>query len=237
MTVDKKKKQVPYKAVTLDRVHPNDWNPNELSAEGYAKLKRGISKVLQSNPRRIPPIIVRRHPELKGQYQIIDGFHRWKAMGDLKQEKINVFVIKADDATARILTNTLNYLRGSPNQERYAQGLVELVELGMTTTELSDLLPDTAEDIDNLISAADVSVEAYEKLRSEDEKALDSLSKAGEDEVWVELKFKVTVEQAQVVEQELSRLSNAIGGKSRRSRALEYMAVQSSQCDLPTERP
>ena len=223
------------KRVRLERVHPNSWNPNELSPQNYAKLKRGLSRVIQKNPKGLPPIIVRKHPKKKGHYQIIDGEHRWRASGELKQTRINIYVINSDDKTSRILTNTLNYLRGHPNRGKYAKGIVELIALGERTRDLADLLPETEEDIDELLDESDVNPEAYEQLQEEDEENLKDLAEKDNSEVWVDMKFKLSADQAQIVEGEITRIGESLKGKNKRGRALEYAMVMSSQCDLPKD--
>jgi ParB/RepB/Spo0J family partition protein len=235
--VDKKKivQQGSLKRVRLSRVIPNTWNPNVCSSDNYAKLKRGMQKVIENNPRSLPPIIVRRHPDKEGHYEIIDGEHRWRVCGDLKQKRINIFVIKADDKTSRILTNTLNYLRGQPDRAKYAKGIVELIAAGMQTSDLAELLPETEEDIDELLDEADVSVEAYEQLQEEDEENLKKLADRDSGDVWIDMKFKVTTDQAKVIEEEIARVGAALKGKNKRGRALEYAMVMSSQCDLPKD--
>lgn len=232
-TVEAEQEVLPYKLVKLRRCVPNDWNPNVLDGDNYEKLKNGIKRLLRH--KRHMPIIVRKHPEEKGKYQIIDGFHRWKAYGELEQKRIGVFVIKADDATARILTNTLNYLRGTPDRKKYAQSVIDLIGMGVKQKDLADLLPETEEDIDQLIDEGNVSVETFAQLKEEDEARLTDLEKSDHDEVWIDLKFKVSADAAKVIEQEITRIADAVKGKNRRGRALELMAVQSSQSDLPSD--
>jgi len=200
----------------------------------FEKLKKGMAKVLQDNPNRLPPIVVRRHKTEKGHYEIIDGFHRWKALSELKQPKINVFVIKADDKIARVLTNTLNYLRGQPDREKYAKGLVDLIGMGFKTADLADLLPDSENDIDDFLEEAEISIEAFQSIQEENaEIDKENEAKDGSGDIWVELKFKVTSDQARVVEQEIARIASGLRGKNLRGRALEYMAANSSISPLP----
>lgn len=228
----KRKRAQSHRMVPIEKVHPNDWNPNELKGEMFVKLTRGIKRTLDEAG-EIPPIVVRPSPKEKGQYEIVDGFHRWLVFKELKQPRIGVFVLKVGDKTARILTRTLNYLRGDPDRQRYAQGLVELVELGATEQELTDFLPESPEEIEQLWEEAEVTVEAVDALsdlHDEDDDAIGDGS--GSEEVWVDLKFRVAFGQAEVIEREINRISLSLKGKHKRARALEYMAVQSGQMDL-----
>lgn len=208
------------------KVRPNAWNPNQMEEVYYAKLKRGLALGLKRG-QNLPPIIVRPHKRGK-YYEIIDGYHRWKAMGELGEARINVFSMDVDDKQARILTNTMNYLRGRPDRARLGQNIVELLELGSTTDELAELLPESREDLDMLLQEADVSIEALAALHGEEGEDADLLDSKHED-AFVELKFKVSLEQSEVIEAEIKRLGDKLKGKNVRGRALEYMAAASSQ--------
>lgn len=219
--------------VSMSRIVPNTWNPNKMVPELYKKLKRGIKQTLKETG-DIPPIVVRPNEE-RGAYEIIDGYHRWKVLQELGEKKIRVHSIDVDDKTARILTTNLNYLRGSPDRSKYAENIVELIGMGMSTEDLASILPDNAEMISMYIDEASLSFEAYKALQDDD---ADDLAKMGEDyessddDIWVKLRFRVSVTQAKVIEQEIARIGGHLKGRNVRGRALEYMAAQSSQCLL-----
>lgn len=216
----------------LGRVEPNPWNPNEMSRERYGKLKVNIQKTLEGAG-KVPPIIVRPLDDVK-RYQIIDGEHRWKVFKDLSEARIPVFSMRVDEGTARIMTNNLNYLRGSANRDKYAKGIMRLVEMGQSVQSLGELLPESPEGIEQLLGEVDISVKAYERL-SDDEGLEDDADGVYDtlDEVWATVSFRVTVEQATVIEKEVQRIMVQLKGKNKRSRAVEYMAVMSSQSELP----
>lgn len=224
------------KIVSIKCVQPNTWNPNEMSESYYRKLKHGIQELL-AKAQRIPPIIVRPLSDLPKHYEIIDGFHRWRALQELGESRVEVDVLDVDDRTARILTNTLNYLKGQPDPSKYAQGIAELVESGATLSDLASWLPENEDDLADILSAADLSMTALENLKAESDEIQERARQETEDSTieedpWVKLEFRVSVAQAQVIEREIKRLSTQIKGKNMRGRALEYMAVQSAQTEL-----
>jgi ParB/RepB/Spo0J family partition protein len=218
------------RCVPIKKVFPNKWNPNEMPPHLFKKLKNNLKKLIKESPGKIPPIVVR--PRKNG-YEIIDGEHRWRALQELKQKKINLYSIEVNDDMAHTMTNTLNYLRGTPNREKYAQSIVDLLELGTTTEALADLLPESMDEIDQLLEETDVSVEAFKTLVSEEEKLKEDEDNKGKNDLWIDLKFRVSVAQAEVVEREIKRIEGILSGKQKRGRAIEYMAVQSSQTELP----
>jgi len=236
----KKKEPNPFRLLDIEKIHPNPWNPNEMPPPLFDKLVSGLKHTIeQGSLKDVPPIVVRKHPSIDGEYEIVDGEHRWRAMkSELKLPQIGAYRIKADDATARILTRTLNYLRGSPDREKYARGLVELIELGVPYEDLGELLPEDDYELDALIDEAGITLEAFTKLE-EAEKAAEGEEEEDSNKIpeepWVNLTFNVVVSQAKVIEQEIKRISKVLKGKNKRGRALEFMAAQSSTTELPDD--
>jgi ParB/RepB/Spo0J family partition protein len=217
-----------YEQIQIDLVKPNDWNPNVCNERIYQKIKNGIDRVIKENG-ETPPIVVRKNQE---RYEIIDGYHRWKILQELGQKTINVYCVDANDTQARILTNQLNYNHGEADQEKYKEGILELIEMGIGKTELEELFPETSEELDQILEQSDLSVEAYETLKKEYDSNKGS---DDEDDPWIEISFKLSVDQARVIEDEIKRISKKLKGKNVRSRALEYAMVLSSQTELPSD--
>jgi len=215
----------------IDRIRPNTWNMNKMPPALRTKLVHGI-KDLHAKTGRLPPIVVRPHPTEADCYQIIDGFHRWDGV---RMEEIDTasdaFVLDVDTRTAMILTETLNYLRGEADpdlQVKFFQTLNN--DLQMPVKEIAEFVPNTAEEITDLFDAYSIQVVNVEvpdtapaQLNEGDD---------GYDEAWVEMKFTVSKSQMDVIEAELARIGSLLNGKNIRGRALEFMAVTSSQTDI-----
>jgi ParB-like chromosome segregation protein Spo0J len=171
-------------------------------------------------------------------YEIIDGSHRWKALKKLNQKTVDSFVLNVDDAQARLLTDTLNYLRGSPDNDKRGRMLAEILmgDESLTVADLALLVPKDAAQLEDLIAASDLDTAVLADLLARSS-TKDVTDDDKEEEKWVTLNFSLPLEAATIVERELDRLSESLEGKAKRMRALEFMAVNSSQTPLPDSRP
>ena len=215
-------------------VIPNTWNPNIVDKASMVKLKNGI-KLLLDQKLRPPPIIVRQLED--GSYQIVDGYHRWVIFKELKQPTIPAYVLNVDEKTAKILTNTLNYLRGRPDEKKYGELISDLINnQGADLEELAGLLPEDRDELVDLLSESNAGLEALMLLEEEEtKKNKEKVKEKTDDNIWLDLTFRVSKAQAEVIEKELSRVEATLKGKNRRGRALEFVAVQSSLSPLPEE--
>ena len=173
--------------IKIEKIFPNDWNPNHLKAEFYKKLKRYIQK----DAGAVIPLVVRSHPKRKGCYEIIDGFHRWKIYQELKHTEVDAVVVKVNDEQAKILSTNLNYMRGQAKPMQYAQLIHSLTEK-YTLDDLELLLPESKPQLLDkleLLKLPEVSKSRLEDASEEQEK--ESLST---------LKVQVTEEEKETIE-------------------------------------
>lgn len=216
--------------VAIESVRPNDWNMNKVEPQMMEKLKLVI-KETHDEAGRIPPITVRPHPKKKRLLQVIDGEHRWKILQQLGHTEIDVVVLYVSTLRAMSMTAELNYNRGEPDMEKYPQYLARMMREfeDVDAKYLSERLPESMDEISSLLEAADLNVEQI-NVHDDDDHASSSGKDASETDGLVEVKFVVRQPAAEVIERELSRLKAHLGGgKNERGRALEMMAVLSSQ--------
>lgn len=234
-----------YKKVAIAALEPNPWNPNRMSGALFAKLVKNIEITLKQKQHKgqglvkeLPPIVVRPHPTDKDRYQIIDGFHRYKAYKQLKVlTDISIFVMDVDDEAAKLLTANLNYLRGEKDPARYTTLISEMMEGGMPLQQLGDLLPEDEADISDLITTYGDPESVKSLLSAQDDKEAKDLAEnaLSDDRIFVEMRFNVSVAQAKIVQKEIDRIGKVLDGNNIEGRALEFMAVQSGQTELPPE--
>ncbi len=132
--------------IQLNRLVAHPDNPNKQSKVNFDKLVRNIERT-----GKYEPLIVRRHPERKGYFQLINGHHRCKALEQLGRKEANVIVWDVDDEQTDILLATLNRLGGSDELSKKLTLLKRLNE-NFKTRELSKLLPQTSRQIAQLVN-------------------------------------------------------------------------------------
>lgn len=217
--------------VSIESCRPNDWNMNKVEPQMYEKLKLVIKETLDEAG-QIPSITARPHPKKKRLLQIVDGEHRWKILQELGQTEIDVKVLYVSTKRAMAMTAELNYNRGEPDMEKYPQYLARMMREfeDVDVKYLAERLPDSEDEIKSYLEAADLDVDEI-KIEDDDETGTSQDEKdASETDALVEIKFVVRQPAAEVIEGELSRLKSHLGGgKNERGRALEMMAVLSSQ--------
>lgn len=78
------------RSIAVDKLHPNDWNPNKMTDEEFRELVEEVRRL-----GRIPkPVIVR--PSDDG-YEIIDGEHNWRAAKEVGLAEVPCEVVEIDD--------------------------------------------------------------------------------------------------------------------------------------------
>lgn len=193
--------------ISLGRLHPHPANANVMSEGRRQKLARNIEQ-----QGRYPPLVVRPHPELEGDYQILDGHQRAGALGQLGHDDALCFVWPCDDQTALLLLATLNRLEGEDVPAMRAELLQELVAL-MPAEELALLLPEDGADIEQTLQLIDLDTDAL----------LAELTAAAEREAAQGprlISFAVDRDDEPVIEEAIGRAVADLDGRNRRGRAL-----------------
>lgn len=118
-------------------IHPNPFNKNRMGARQFAALKANMA-----NPKVgfTTPIQVRPHPELEGQWMVVDGEHRWRAAKDIGYEKVPCINLEEmPDALAKYLMIEANAVHGVTKDEDKKAILEEIQEDPEFLTMFADL--------------------------------------------------------------------------------------------------
>lgn len=214
--------------VLVDDCIANPWNMNQLQGSAFKKLKAWLKRSKEESGKMALPVVLRTHPTEPGKWQIIDGYHRWKAAKELKWLEVDCHIYECDDKAAMLLTDALNYLRGEPDGQKYADYLQELSKNGVSMEEMAEFTHKTEDELNELIDQYAVEIEDVKGADNSN----DSEQEESEKDDWISMEFSVSKEQAEVIEAELARISSVLTGKNLRGRALEFMSVQSAQTPM-----
>lgn len=148
--------------VLIDRLVPHPDNPNEMSEEDMAKLRRNI----ELNGGHYPAVVVRdlavtrrfTAEREQGLLQIIDGEHRWRVAKSMGAQIVHVQIWRdfSDTAVDRCL-QTLNHLHGKAAKKKRQLLLKRLAaETGTDDAEeLALVLPHDADEIAEILAEAE----------------------------------------------------------------------------------
>jgi len=189
--------------VEINRIVPNDYNPNVVSEETLAKLRTEIGQ-----KGLCEPIIVRSRGE---GYEVVDGVHRWRICRELGWPDIPCIIQPYDDNEARIKTLQLNYMRGSVIPIRLA-ALIHDLSKEIKLEDLAKRLPYEEPQLkDNL---------ELLKLPEGFEKQIEDQAKKETDEMPTVMSFVLYKEQAGTVEKALEKALEDIPKGTKNAKAI-----------------
>lgn len=196
--------------VRIDKIHPNKYNPNVVSADILAKLGAEIGQ-----KGLCEPIIVRFSPD---GYEIIDGEHRWRICRDLGWREIPCIIQDYNDNEAKIKTLQLNYMRGSVIPVKLAS-LIHDLSKEIKLEDLAKRLP--YEEL-HLMDQLELL-----KLPEDFGSALEEQAKKDEEEMPSVVSFVLYKSQLKVLEEAIRAVADVIpkGAKNTKALALEAICL------------
>jgi len=121
--------------IPRERIRPNEWNANAFDPANYPKLVESIREKGIMEPLKVMP-----DPEHEGDFLLVDGYHRWKAAGDIGLDELPCEVWDISPEEAKVRGLQLNYLRGQPVPVRLAN-LVHDLNRTYSVDDLTKMLP------------------------------------------------------------------------------------------------
>ena len=193
--------------IPLDKLVAHPSNSNHMPVELKQKLAENIRLTGE-----YPPLIVRPTSGDEDTYQLIDGHQRADALREIGTDSATCYVWPCDDRTALHLLATLNRLEGQDVPVKRAALLSELSALS-STQELSLLLPESSEEIEQTLKLLDFDIDS---LISDLESAAQTRASASPRLI----SFAVDPEDEEVVMAAVEGLAKSLSGKNRRGRAI-----------------
>ena len=141
--------------IPLEHLEAHPENSNRMPPPLQEKLRRHIERTGLYEPLVVRPLSA---PAATGdgearRYQILNGHHRARALGELGHTHARCDVWEVDDAEARLLLATLNRLEGRDDPSARAALVAHLAE-GRSAEDLARLLPEPPDAVERLLRLA-----------------------------------------------------------------------------------
>lgn len=156
--------------VKSSQLHPNNWNPNKTNPRQQAAIKESLLYFGQ-----LVEIVVRPHPTIEGEYEVIDGEHRLQELNG--EVYVNVVNGLSEDESKR-LTIIFNETRGEADKIELSHLLEELSRTNSTEHLLIGLPYDETE-LEELINISGIDWDSYNQSTSASFESLDLSSSEG----------------------------------------------------------
>lgn len=196
--------------IELNKIKPNDWNPNIVQEDIRVKLRAEIRQKGLTQP-----IIVR---SSGNTYEIVDGYHRWLICKELGWQEIPCIVQDFSDTEAKVKLLQLNYLRGSAVPVKLAS-LIHDLNKEIPIEDLAKRLPyEEPQMLDNL---------ELLKLPEDFGKAIEEQARKEEQELPIVISFVVYKEQLEPIEEAIKIALESLprDAKNLRAKALEMICA------------
>lgn len=133
------------KMIPLDKIHPNEWNPNEQSDETFNKLVENIRETEKEGDVFDHPLLVVpcECDLLEGiHYKLIGGEHRWKAVRVLGWDEIECVIYHGwDEKVEKLTVVQRNLLTGDLNDAKFTELVNSLRDQeDMPLDQISDVM-------------------------------------------------------------------------------------------------
>jgi ParB family chromosome partitioning protein len=136
------------RAVPIEHLHPNRHQPRRhFDEEGVRQLSDSIKQngILQ-------PILVRKHPERDGEFEIVAGERRWRAAQLAQLHEVPVVESELDDRQALEVALVENVQRQDLNPLEEAEGYRRLIDdFGHSQEDLGRILGKSRSHIANTL--------------------------------------------------------------------------------------
>ncbi len=134
--------------VGLERLHPNPHQPRRHFDDGEVQ---SLAESIKENG-VLQPVLVRPHPTLTGEYEIVAGERRWRAAKRAGLARVPVVLRQMDDVKALEIAIVENVQRQNLSPVEEAQGYRRLVEeYGYSQQDLARMIGKSRSHIANTL--------------------------------------------------------------------------------------
>ena len=147
-------KEPELKNIKISSVKVDLDNPNTMSEDKFAALKKTITKYGY-----IVPIVVDKN------LKIADGEHRYLAYKELGMKNIPAYVLDISDPDRRVLRQVMNKLKGEHNLTKDLDEFTKIKLGGVELKELGELLGVDESYFEEILKLKEVELEQYLTLK------------------------------------------------------------------------
>ncbi len=126
----KKTSQRKSEYVPINKCRPNAWNPRGMNKKELEALKLSIKERGQTQPIQVRSV--------RNGYEIIGGYHRWKAMKEIGFSEVEVNIVSMGDDEAKIFSLQDN-IHGQDDLLRLGKLIYELTEKGYSIKRIAQV--------------------------------------------------------------------------------------------------
>jgi ParB family chromosome partitioning protein len=139
--------------IALDNLRPAPWNPNSMTPDMLARLKKSLERygVVEN-------LVVR--PLASGDYEVLSGNQRLRVLLELGHSHAPCLVVELDDPQARLLAQALNRIQGEDDLGLKAELVRDVLE-SIDLEEVLSLLPETEDSLEELAALGHETLEGH----------------------------------------------------------------------------
>jgi ParB family chromosome partitioning protein len=154
-------KEPELKKISINKVKVDLDNPNIMSEDKFAALKKTITKFGY-----IVPIVVDKN------LKIADGEHRYLAYKELGMKEIPAYVLDISDPDRRLLRQVMNKLKGEHNLTKDLDEFTKIKLGGIELKELGEFLGEDESYFEEILKLKKIELEQYLTLRESSKEEL-----------------------------------------------------------------
>lgn len=126
-----KKKQTKRQSlfVPITKCRPNKWNPRGMNPQEFVSLKESLKSYGQDKPIQVW--------EVKDGYEILGGYHTWKAMKEVGFKEIEVNIQKFANKEEAMIFSLADNIHGNDSLALLGKAVYELHEKGYSIKQIA----------------------------------------------------------------------------------------------------
>jgi len=115
--------------VPITKCRPNKWNPRGMNPQEFVSLKESLKRYGQDKPIQVW--------EVKDDYEILGGYHTWKAMKEVGFKEIEINIQKFANKEDAMIFSLADNIHGNDSLALLGKAVYELHEKGYSIKQIA----------------------------------------------------------------------------------------------------